>query len=83
MFTVTLAEARRLAKHPKERQKLAGYYVAVYDPPEGGATPLDGQGKPRTSLVSADKVEAALEKGFTEEPVGAASSKGRGRVANG
>ena len=44
-------------------------YVTLYDPPKGGATPLDGSGKPCTSNIHATDVDYKLGRGFTREPV--------------
>lgn len=43
--------------------------VLLYDPPEDGVTPLDGEGNPRTSVITASQALKSLDNGFTEEPV--------------
>lgn len=46
---------------------MAGHWL--YDPPQDGVTPLDGNGLPRKSHVMGD-ITKKLEQGFTLEAVG-------------
>lgn len=58
-------EDTRLRKNEVEAQ----LYEKLYDPPQDGATPLDGAGQPRTSVIHKTDVEYKLGRGFTREPV--------------
>jgi hypothetical protein len=57
----------------KRKQQEAIQFEDLYDPPVDGRTPVDGEGKPRTSPIPWRDVEAKLAQGFTERPVGVAS----------
>ncbi len=43
--------------------------VNLYDPPVDGATPLNGAGEPRTSVIPKRDVEPKLAQGCTLEPL--------------
>ena len=53
----------------RERELTANTYCTLYDPPQDGATPLDGSGQPSTSRVLLADRAAKLTRGFTERPV--------------
>ncbi len=53
----------------QQKEQEAQLYETLYDPPQDGATPLDGEGKPRTSVIHKTDVEYKLGRGFTREPV--------------
>ena len=47
--------------------QMAGHWL--YDPPQDGVTPLDGNGQPRKSHIIGD-IGKKLDQGFTLEAVG-------------
>lgn len=49
-------------------------YTKLFDPPQDGATPLDGEGNPRSSSISDMDVAKKLAVGFTRDPVGTSPS---------